>query len=191
MSKGKFVVFEGLDRSGKTTIVNTLYESLLPTVSVNKIRFPNRNGCVGKVIDEYLQKKISLKNETIHLLFSADRYEHKAMIEELRKDSIVLCDRYSMSGVAYSVAKGLSLDWCAMSESLLPKPDLTVFIDVPMDEICRRKEFGKEIHDSITFLKKVFLAYQILLKEEKNVFIVDGTLPIDEIIEIVKKKIFE
>ncbi|WEL38468.1 thymidylate kinase [Encephalitozoon hellem] len=191
MSEGKFVVFEGLDRSGKTTVVNSLYESLLPIASVSKVRFPNRNGCIGKTIDEYLQKKITLKSETIHLLFAADRYEHKAMIEDLRKDSIILCDRYSMSGVAYSAAKGLDLNWCAMSESLLPKPDLTVFIDIPMDEICRRKGFGEEIFDNIAFLKKVRSAYQTLLKEEKNVLIVDGTLSVNEIVEIVKKKIFE
>ncbi|CAD25310.1 THYMIDYLATE KINASE [Encephalitozoon cuniculi GB-M1] len=189
MSKGKFVVFEGLDRSGKTTIVGSLYESLLPIVPTSKIRFPNRSGPVGKIIDGYLQKKTNLESETIHLLFSADRYEHRLMIEELRRDTIILCDRYSMSGIAYSVAKGLSLDWCIASEALLPKPDLTIFIDVPMDEICRRKGFGTEIHDTVPFLKKVLSAYQALLKKEENTLVVDGTLPVREVVEIVRKRI--
>ncbi|ADM11409.1 thymidylate kinase [Encephalitozoon intestinalis ATCC 50506] len=191
MTQGKFIVFEGLDRSGKTTIVDSLYDSLSSMGDVRKMRFPNRSGNIGKVIDAYLRKEINLENETIHLLFSGDRYEQKSTIEELRKSSILLCDRYSLSGASYSVAKGLDLDWCVMVDSGLPKPDMTIFIDIPLDEISRRKGFGNEVHDHLPFLEKVLSAYKVLLKREKNVLIVDGTFPISSIVEIVKRKILE
>lgn len=189
MSRGRFVVFEGLDRSGKTTVVNAIYEKLLPATSVERVRFPNREGPIGSIIDGYLQKRITLGNEAIHLMFSADRYEHISRIEGLRKSKIVLCDRYSMSGIAYSAAKGLDLEWCAMSDSRLPRPDLTVFIDVPMDEICRRKGFGEEVHDNLLFLKKVHSSYMRLLEKEENVLVVDGTLSVDEIVEVISQRI--
>ncbi|KAH9411575.1 thymidylate kinase [Ordospora pajunii] len=183
MMKGMFVVFEGLDRSGKTTMVNALHERMSKSVAVRKIGFPNRSTALGRVIDGYLRRQIKLEDETIHLVFSADRYEHKQMIEELRKDSVVLCDRYAMSGVVYSAAKGLDLGWCEMTEELLPKPDVTVFIDVPTDELCKRKGFGEEVYDNMEFQNKVYSLYAFLLKKEKNVLIIDGTCAVEDNIE--------
>lgn len=191
MSKGKFIVFEGLDRCGKSTAINKLYERLSPTFPTKSIRFPNRGGEVGVVIDRYLRKEVKLSRETIHMLYSSDRYEHRAMIEEYRRDNIVLCDRYSMSGIAYSAAKGLDLEWCKGCERLLPKPDLTVFIDTPMEELARSSGFGDEVHDSRTFQEKVYSVYRKLLRDEDNVLIVDGTLPVEEIVETVARRIFE
>ena len=185
MTKGIFVVFEGLDRSGKTTMVNALHDRMSKDMVVRKIGFPNRSTALGRVIDGYLRKQIKLEDETIHLVFSADRYEHKEMIEQLRKDSVVLCDRYSMSGVVYSAAKGLNLQWCEMTEELLPKPDLTVFIDVPTDELCKRKGFGEEVYDDMEFQKKVYSLYASLLKKEKTVLIIDGTCAVEDNIEKV------
>ncbi|TBU16353.1 thymidylate kinase [Ordospora colligata] len=185
MTKGIFVVFEGLDRSGKTTMVNALHERMSKDIVIRKIGFPNRSTALGRVIDGYLRKQIKLEDETIHLVFSADRYEHKEMIEQLRKENVVLCDRYSMSGVVYSAAKGLDLQWCEMTEELLPKPDLTVFIDVPTDELCKRKGFGEEVYDDMKFQKKVYSLYASLLKKEKNVLIIDGTCAVEDNIEKV------
>jgi len=191
IQEGKFIVFEGLDRSGKTTIVNELYERLVSNFPVKKIRFPNRDDQLGKLVDGYLRKQVKFEDETIHLLFSGDRYEHRLMINEIRKNNIILCDRYSMSGIVYSAAKGLDLNWCIMVESLLPKPDLTIFIDTPMEELIKRKGFGDEVYDNKIFQEKTYALYQELLKNEKNSFIVDGSLPINEIIEIIIKRIFE
>lgn len=191
MSRGKFIVFEGLDRSGKTTTVNRLYEKLASVLPTKKIGFPSREGQLGRLIDGYLRRQMQFENETIHLIFSADRYEHRDMINKARRDSIVLCDRFSMSGIVYSAAKGLDLEWCIMSENLLPKPDLTVFIDTPMEELFRRKGFGDEVHDSNAFQEKVYDLYQKLLGDEEGVLVVNGSLPTDEIVEMVARKILE
>lgn len=189
MSGGRFVVFEGLDRSGKTTLVNGVYERLVPQYPTRKIGFPNRNNELGRLVDGYLRKRMSFEDETVHLLFSSDRYEHRKIINEARSNTIVLCDRFSMSGIVYSAAKGLDLDWCIMSERHLPKPDLTVFVDTPAEEITRRMGFGDEVHDDRAFQEKVYVLYRKMLEKEENVLVVDGSLPVSEVVDAVVGKI--
>jgi dTMP kinase len=185
MARGKFVVFEGLDRSGKTTTVNKVCERLSAMYPTEKMGFPNRDTEIGKIIDRYLRKEISLTDETIHLLFSCDRYEKRALINELRRDRIVLSDRYFMSGVAFSARKGLDLEWCKGSDKLLPMPDLIVFLDVPLDELSKRGGFGNEVYESKEIQKEALAVYRKLLENEEHVLVVDGTLPLDEIATIV------
>ncbi|KHJ85292.1 hypothetical protein OESDEN_14986 [Oesophagostomum dentatum] len=106
--RGALIVFEGLDRSGKSTqakrLVNTINASggsaiLLP--------FPDREEPFGQVIDRYLRKEIDLCERALHLAFSANRWEKAALIEEKIAAGVdVICDRYCFSGVAYSIAKG-------------------------------------------------------------------------------------
>ena len=70
-------------------------------------------------------------DQTIHLLFSANRWESSneiVTLMEAGKD--VICDRYVYSGVAYSSAKGLDFEWCYSSDKGLPKPDLVIFLDI-------------------------------------------------------------
>ena len=59
--RGAFLVLEGLDRSGKSTQVKRLVESLESRgVLVSEIRFPDRSTAIGKIIDSYLKKEIEL-----------------------------------------------------------------------------------------------------------------------------------
>eukprot|EP00919_Chromeraceae_sp_WS-2016_P071046 GHVR01168310.1.p1 GENE.GHVR01168310.1~~GHVR01168310.1.p1 ORF type:complete len:132 (+),score=8.96 GHVR01168310.1:338-733(+) len=131
---------------------------------------------------------MKFEDETTHLLFSSDS---RKMINEVRRNTILLCDRFSMSGIVYSAAKGLDLDWCIMSERNLPKPDLTVFIDTSIEEVARRRGFGDEVHDNRVFQEKVYALYQQLLKNEENVLVVNRSLPTNEVIGIIVKKILE
>lgn len=46
-----------------------------------------------------------------------------------------MCDRYAYSGVAFSAAKGLDVDWCKKTDSGLPKPDLVIFLKAPINSL--------------------------------------------------------
>ena len=76
---------------------------------------------MGKVIDDYLNKRVQVKDpHASHLLFSANRWELKSEIErKLQAGVTLICDRYSYSGAAYSAALGLEQEFCWSCEVLL------------------------------------------------------------------------
>jgi dTMP kinase len=90
--RGKLVVFEGLDKAGKSTQCSRLVENLRYNgYEVQHVRFPGRFEChiqslaysylldrttaIGKMIDAYLKGEASQEDHVIHLLFSANRWE--------------------------------------------------------------------------------------------------------------------
>lgn len=77
-SRGALVVLEGLDRSGKSSQCGELLTHLLNVgYSAELWRFPDRNTAVGKMISAYLSNESNLDDRTIHLLFSANRWEKR------------------------------------------------------------------------------------------------------------------
>lgn len=67
------------------------------------------------------------------------------------KGKHIVCDRYAYSGVAFSAAKGLSLDWCKKTDVGLPKPDLVIFLKGSMDELSKRGDYGAERYENQRF----------------------------------------
>jgi dTMP kinase len=63
----------------------------------------------------------------------------------------LVLDRYACSGVAYTSAKGLPLEWCKAPDGGLPKPDLTIFLDVPIEGSSSRDGFGEERYEKRDF----------------------------------------
>ncbi|KAJ6314801.1 hypothetical protein OIU78_018310, partial [Salix suchowensis] len=75
-SRGALIVLEGLDRSGKTSQSSRLLSYLEGLGHSTELwRFPDRNTSVGQMISAYLSNKSHLDDRTIHLLFSANRWE--------------------------------------------------------------------------------------------------------------------
>ena len=135
--RGALIVFEGCDRSGKTTAVKRLVDYLNDKHQLTKedcpsakmMRFPDRGTHIGQVINDYLKGEKELDDHVIHLLFSTNRWEKR---EELTKaldaGQHVLIDRYAYSGVAFSAAKsGMDLDWCRGPDRGLPKPGKDIY----------------------------------------------------------------
>jgi len=109
MTRGAFIVVEGLDRSGKSTQTVALCNRLTSLGKSVKLRnFPDRTTATGKMIDSYLRSQSDLDDRAIHLIFSANRWEAaETMIKELEAGTNIICDRYAFSGIAFSAAKSL------------------------------------------------------------------------------------
>ena len=110
MSRGCFILIEGLDRCGKTTQNKKLLEYLVARgSSAHQLGFPDRQTPTGKLIDAHLTKQARVLDlAALNLLFSSNRWEKKAFIEEtLKAGTHIVCDRYVYSGLAYSIANGL------------------------------------------------------------------------------------
>ncbi|CAR21909.1 bifunctional thymidylate/uridylate kinase [Lachancea thermotolerans CBS 6340] len=156
MGRGKLILIEGLDRTGKSTQAGKLTERLGPDSQL--IKFPDRSTKIGGLINQYLtDPSFLLPDQAIHLLFSANRWEVaeeiKALLLEGRN---VVLDRYVYSGVAYSAAKGvpgMDLRWCLQSDVGLLKPDLTLFLTNQGSEL--RQGFGDERYENSAFQQKV------------------------------------
>ena len=121
------IVFEGLDRSGKTTqvehLVSTLNSMNVPFV---QYRFPRRNNTeMGQKIAKFLARTIHLSPVEAYELF----VEHRAKIELdslLKHGTVLIVDRYSASGVAYGTASGLGIECCISKWQGLLKHDPTI-----------------------------------------------------------------
>jgi dTMP kinase len=181
--RGLFFVFEGLDRSGKSTQSKKLAEHLRQDKSVKWMCFPNRTTATGILIDLYLQRKIELPDEAIHRLFSANRWECvQALVGDLNAGTTVVCDRYAFSGVAYSAAKGLDFSWCQRPDRGLPTPDGVFFLHVDEKEGASRANFGDERYENAELQAKVRRQFQVPeLRENVAWFDVDGSRDIETI----------
>jgi dTMP kinase len=142
--RGAFIVFEGVDRCGKTTQTSLLVKHLLQLgLAAVAMNFPDRTTMVGNLINQYLQSKSELDDRAIHLLFSANRWELAPKLKEtlLDKSTSVVCDRYAYSGVAFSSAKESlqdDLEWCKSCDVGLPAPDAVIFLDLTQEQAEQR-----------------------------------------------------
>ncbi|XP_068148228.1 thymidylate kinase [Drosophila tropicalis] len=171
MQRGAFIVFEGCDRSGKTTQSRLLVEKLQSRgVSTVHLNFPERKSSqIGQVINSYLTNSQDLPDEVIHLMFSANRWEHlNHMRKQLEAGTTLVVDRYSYSGVAYTVAKGLDLDWCYAPERGLLKPDAVFYLKTELDELAKRGSYGTERYEKLEFQRKVSSVFDCLCERESS-----------------------
>ncbi|KAJ8978249.1 hypothetical protein NQ317_012605 [Molorchus minor] len=192
IKRGALIVFEGVDRSGKSTQCKKLVESLKKqNVKAHFMAFPDRTTSTGKLIDEYLRNKdCKVNDHAMHLLFSANRWENVDKMKAFLNDGITLIvDRYSYSGIAYSAAKkNMEIDWCKQPENGLPKPDKVLFLMVNQEEIMLRPDFGNERYENREIQKKVFEVYQQLFKENDNFESIDSARSIEDVqVEVLKK----
>ncbi|NXX75001.1 KTHY kinase, partial [Urocolius indicus] len=128
---------------------------------------PERTTEIGQLINSYLLKEKNLEDHTIHLLFSANRWEHVPLMKEkLHQGVTLVVDRYAFSGVAFTSAKeNFSLDWCKQPDIGLPKPDLILFLQLSPEEAAKRGDFGNERYENSSFQQKVLESFCQLMKD--------------------------
>ncbi|KAF1440953.1 Thymidylate kinase, partial [Pygoscelis adeliae] len=131
--------------------------------------FPtDRTTEIGQLISSYLMKEKNLEDHTVHLLFSANRWEHVPLMKEKLHQGITLVvDRYAFSGVAFTSAKeNFRLDWCKQPDVGLPKPDLILFLQLSPEEAAERGNFGNERYENSSFQEKVLQSFYHLMKDK-------------------------
>ncbi len=191
MKRGALIVLEGVDRSGKTTQCSRLLNRLVSNgISCELMRFPDRTTPIGKMIDGYLQSKIEMDDHALHLLFSANRWEAKdSMLKKLNSGVSLIVDRYSDSGVVFSAAKGLDVEWCKKPDVGLPNPDAVIFLTLPIEIAMKRGDFGKERYEKEEMQRKVS---DLFLNTVKQPWwkIIDASPTQDEVEETIFKEVY-
>lgn len=158
--RGAFVVFEGMDRAGKTTQAKLLQQRCIESGrDVRFMRFPDRTTPIGQMIDSYLKGETEIEDHVIHLLFSANRWEAvKKIHAELDAGHTIICDRFYHSGIVYSAAKNiksLSLSWAKAPEVGLPRPDVVLFLDLEEEVARQRGGWGGEVYEKGEMQRRV------------------------------------
>ncbi|KAJ5981406.1 hypothetical protein N7499_001586 [Penicillium canescens] len=184
--RGALIVVEGLDRAGKSSQCEMLRGFLSEQGHVVKyIRFPDRTTPIGKLIDSYLRGSSQQDDHSIHLLFSANRWEvAKSIEEDIASGTTVIVDRYSYSGVVYSAAKAnptLSLDWAWQPEIGLPRPDICLFLGISPEEAAKRGGFGAERYENAAMQTRVRELFQTIFEKMQDVAIIDAGKSMDEV----------
>ncbi|WP_457611894.1 dTMP kinase [Methanocaldococcus sp.] len=162
-----FIVFEGIDGSGKTTISKLLAKEINAYWTCEPT-----DGKIGLLIREKLRDK-DVDDIALSLLFAADRMEHVKKIKEILKDKSVVCDRYLYSSIAYQSSSGVDESFLWEINRYALKPDVVVLLTVDIDEAMKRVE-GKDIFEKKEFLKKVQDKYLELAKKF-NFIVIDTT----------------
>ena len=185
--KGKFIVFEGIDGSGKSTQIQRLHDLLRAEKREVVSTFEPTQGPVGSLIRKMLEGSVETDQRTIAALFAADRTDHLVNRKNGIKDlvdqgRIVVCDRYYFSSYAYH-SLYMEMDWViginAQNAEIL-RPDLNIFIDVAPAICLERIKSGRksfDMYEKIEIMEKVrenyFAAFKKMENREK-VAVIDG-----------------
>ncbi|HET9824633.1 MAG TPA: dTMP kinase, partial [Chitinophagaceae bacterium] len=139
------------------------------------------------MIRDIFKHKMEADHRTIAALYAADRLEHvlnnqDGILKKLEEGYTVISDRYYFSSYAYH-GTHMNMEWVIQINSLaadLLRPDVNIFIDVPIDVCVKRLSQGRkltELYEDEQNLNRVrnkyFEAFEVL-KDKENIFIADG-----------------
>lgn len=198
MNKIKFISFEGVDGSGKSTIIKMIGDYF----SAQQIEYVLTREPGGSKIAEQIRDIIlscdnkNLSASTEALLYAASRAQHFSEIIEpaLAANKIVLCDRFLDSSLVYQgIARNLGVEAVLTINKFAIKdilPTKTIFFDVNpaigLERINSNKtrEINRLDLEGLTFHQKVYDGYKKIIEDDPDRFIIiDASLSIDEVFE--------
>ena len=204
--RGKLIIVEGIDGSGKSTQLHLL-EKWLAFKGVNVFKSEWNSSEMVKEITSKGKKKGLLTPTTFSLLHAtdfADRYERN-ISPLLRAGYFVLADRFVYTAFARDIVRGCNPAWVKKVYDFAVKPDVAFYFKVPVDIAVDRILIGRpklkyyEAGMDMNLSNDPYESYRIFqgriieqydsLAESEGFTIIDGTLNIEEQQNIVRKKI--
>ena len=196
-----FITFEGGEGCGKSSQSRILYRRLarlaIPVILTHEPGIT----ALGRKITRLLKwaNNISITPTAQMLLFNASRAQlvTEVIKPELDKGTIVICDRFADSTTAYqSYGYGLDLNMVKSVNEIGAQgmvPDLTVLIDIPVEQGLARKNNRKPDRfelENLNFHRRVRQGYLKIAKAEpQRWLVIDGTKTKREIADIIWKKV--
>ena len=189
-SSFRYIAFEGIDGSGKTTQAKRFY-SYLQNLGYNVFYTKEPGGVEGNLRELILNHKWNKKSELF--LFLADRALSSEVIKrKIDEGYFVVSDRSMYSTLAYQgFGEGLNLDFLIELNMFATgglKPDVVFCFDIDLNTMKDRVKKPDVIElKSREFFDRVRRGYISLAETEKNFFLIDGSKTEDEVFEEVKR----
>ncbi|MSS73775.1 MAG: dTMP kinase [Candidatus Latescibacteria bacterium] len=191
-----FITFEGIDKSGKTTQARLLMDFLRQSGREALLtQQPGGSPLCAEIWGVIRNHRHfgQMAPLTELMLFAADRAQHvrEVILPALGGRKAVVCDRYTDSTVAYQgYGRGLDLDIISRLNDTATEgltPDLTFFIDIPVEEAFRRglgRTADRMEMEQAAFYERVREGYlRIAASDPDRVAVFDGCEPMDRISE--------
>lgn len=184
---GMLIALEGLDQSGKQTQAERLCARLQAGGRAARlVSFPDYATPIGEELGRALRGERDYGPDVMQLLYVANRYERRPELERWLADGDVLVsDRYLASSIAYGSAFGLDVAWLTDMQRFLPRPALTVLLDIAPETAVDRKRVDRDRYERDLALQgRVRAAYHELARQPAWLRI-DGEQPRDAIADVV------
>lgn len=184
-----FITFEGGEGSGKSTQAGALHRRL-SNVGIPAVLTHEPGGTpLGNRLRLWLKGEGEIDPQTELLLFNASRAHLVAQVirPALEKGSIVICDRFGQSTMAYQgYGRDLALDLIEAANSIATqglRPDLIVLLDMPVEQGLARKRLSDRFEkEELAFHQRVRRGYLEMAKQDPGRWLViDASLPRKEI----------
>ena len=199
-----FITFEGPDGSGKSTIIQKVYDYLIENnYDVIKTREPGGSPIAEKIRNLILDtENTEMGYRTEALLYAASRAQHveETILPALNENKIVLCDRFLISSLAYQgVGRDLGIENVRKINEFAINgvfPDFVLFFDVDPITTLKRKS-SLDTADRLekegnNFHERVYNGYKEILNSEKNIEIIDATQSVEDVfiqcIKVLKRR---
>jgi dTMP kinase len=185
-----FVCIEGLDGSGKSTLMDALSRLLEERETDFIITSEPTDGPIGSTIKKYLSRADRTRDVAYEaLMFAADRLWHISNVVKpaLDQGKLVITDRYKYSSMAYQSRAGKMMEWVEEINRFAPDPDLTIFLDVDPEACMRRLEKSgraASVMENLETQWEIYGNYR-RLEERGRLVRVDGERDTDEVAEDV------
>lgn len=199
---GRFLVLEGLDGAGTTTQAARLCERLRREGRRVHVTAEPSGGPIGALVRQVLRGRVGggvggregFDPRALALLFAADRLDHVnvEIAPKLAAGIDVVCDRFTLSSLAYQGAQLGELAWIAELNRAAARPDATLFLRVRPEVALRRRQAAsvdREIFEVDAFQRKVARSYAEAIRRVRRagerVVELDGEAPVDAVADAV------
>lgn len=181
------IAFEGLDQSGKETQARHLRARIEQDRKVHPLSFPDYETPIGREIARALAGEREFGPDVMQLLYVANRCEYLPKIEMwLAADSVVMCDRYRASSIAYGEAQGLDPAWLNDIQRYLPPATITVLLDIAPETAVERKATGRDRYErDLSLLSRVRESYR-RQAEQSDWVLINGEASKDDVCAAVE-----
>ena len=190
MTEGKFIVVEGIDGCGKSTLIEKLKTHFPDAVF---LREPT-NGKIGMTIRKKLASEDVLDADEMLSLFISDREEDCELhvFPAINSGKNVIMDRYYYSNAAYQGAMGLDHNKIIAENINLgfAVPDLVLYLNISAEKALERirlRAISSEQYEKLSFLEAVDSIYK-KISDDKFCFL-DGNLSPDEVLQQALERI--